>query len=101
MAGDEKKPSTPGPVVVRKGHVKPPGPGATIEPPSKEVLAPLPPRAGDEKPRVPLWKRVAEGKASPAPSPAPRRPPPRGDRPRDRAERPDRRGRERPPRPRE
>ena len=37
---EEKKPEQQGPVVIRKGHVKPPPPGAKIEEPQVEVLAP-------------------------------------------------------------
>src|SRR5512138_1134309 len=103
---EEKK---AGPVVIRKGHVKPPPPGAKIEPPEVEVLAPA---EKSEKPDPrPLWQRLAEEKAGapgagaaaapgPRPSPAPgapRRGPPRGDRPRD--PRPGDRG-DRPERPR-
>jgi small subunit ribosomal protein S1 len=97
---EEKK---PGPVVVRKGHVKPPPPGAKIEPPQEEVLAPDASRQPKQDAR-PLWQRLAEEKAGaaapepPPPAPGSRRGPPRGDRPPDR----DRgRRRDRPPRPRE
>jgi small subunit ribosomal protein S1 len=99
---EEKKPGSPGPVVVRKGHVKPPPPGARIEAPQEEVLAPEPAKAGKQDAR-PLWQRLAEEKAgaaeAPGAAPPPRRPPPRGprgggDRPRDRdrGERAGRRG---------
>jgi small subunit ribosomal protein S1 len=102
---EEKKPGAQGPVVIRKGHVKPPPAGAKIEPPEVEVLAP-PASGKQEKPDPrPLWQRLAEEKtgapkavaAPPAgPGAGPRHGPPRGDRPR---ERDDRRGRgERPPR---
>jgi small subunit ribosomal protein S1 len=89
---EEKK---AGPVVIRKGHVKPPPPGAKIEAPEVEVLAPA---EKHEKPDPrPLWQRLAEEKAGapdaragaprgprPADAPGgPRRGPPRGDRPRD------------------
>jgi len=102
---EEKKPGSQGPVVIRKGHVKPPPPGATIEPPQVEVLAPAPEKRERPDPR-PMWQRLAEEKAG-APGPRPGPPPgtpgprqgaPRGDRPRDRGERP---GRERPRRDRE
>jgi small subunit ribosomal protein S1 len=99
---DEKKPGSAGPVVIRKGHVKPPPPGARIEAPQEEVLAPEPGKHEKHDPR-PLWQRLAEDKAgtraSPAPSgPGSRRGPPRGDRSRER----DRSGRrEKPSRPRE
>ncbi len=84
---EEKKPS-PGPVVVRKGHVKPPPPGARIEATHEEVLAPQPAKAERQDAR-PLWQRLAEEKAgatrAPPPSaPGPRRTLPREDRPRDR-----------------
>jgi len=97
---EEKKPS-PGPVVVRKGHVKPPPPGARIETPEVEVLAAGPAKAEKQDAR-PLWQRLAEEKAGvssapPAPrappTPGPRGGPPRGDRPHDRGGR-----RDRPPR---
>jgi small subunit ribosomal protein S1 len=102
---EEKKPGSQGPVVVRKGHVKPPPPGAKIEPPEVEVLAPATER-GAEKPAAPdprpLWQRLAEEKAGAAKPPAaPARRPPRGERPpRDRGPRGDR-GRDRPPRERD
>lgn len=82
---EEKKPGSQGPVVIRKGHVKPPPPGAKIEPPQVEVLAPVakePPAAHDPRP---LWQRLADEKAR-GPGGAPRRGAggPRGERPRDR-----------------
>jgi small subunit ribosomal protein S1 len=82
---EEKKPS-PGPVVVRKGHVKPPPPGARIEATHEEVLAPQPAKAERQDAR-PLWQRLAEEKAGAPrapPAPGPRRALPREDRPRDR-----------------
>lgn len=102
---EEKKPESSGPVVIRKGHVKPPPPGSVIEPPQVERLAPEPRQpAVAEEDRRPLWQRVAAEKAAAegaggAPSPAPRRGsgpgPSRG--PREgggpRRERPDRRDR--------
>jgi len=67
---EEKKPGFQGPVVVRKGHVKPPPPGTPIEPPKEEVLAPVPSTAPKQDPR-PLWQRLAEEKSgAPAPRPA-------------------------------
>jgi small subunit ribosomal protein S1 len=96
---EEKKPGS-GPVVIRKGHVKPPPPGAKIEQPEVEVLAPVAGEKKDERDARPLWQRLAEEKAgaparAPGPAPGgPRRGPPRGDRPRDR----DRDRRERRPR---
>jgi small subunit ribosomal protein S1 len=100
---EEKKAGSQGPVVIRKGHVKPPPAGVKIEPPQEEMLAPAPAKPGKEDPR-PLWQRLADEKAGSPPSaprgaaPAPRRgSPPRGERPRD-----ERRGRgDRPPRERE
>ena len=99
---EEKKAGSQGPVVVRKGHVKPPPPGSAIEPPREEVLAPAPPAPAKPDPR-PLWQRLADEKAGPPgakPAAASRRGPPRGDRPRDRGDRPRERG-GRPPRERE
>src|SRR6266545_3480157 len=99
---EEKKPS-PGPIVVRKGHVKPPPPGARIEAPEEEVLAPGPAKVEKEDSR-PLWQRLAEEKASVsrAPSgpstpstPGPRRGPLPGDGPSDRGGKRDRPPRER------
>lgn len=84
---EEKKPGTQGPIVVRKGHVKPPPAGTTIEPPVEQVLAPGPEKAEKPDPR-PLWQRLAEEKAGakrPAPGPGPRA---RGERPRGRGDRP-------------
>ena len=79
---DEKKPT--GPVVVRKGHVKPPPPGTPIEEPVVESIAPVEPQPEKPDPR-PLWKRLADekaaaasGAAAPAPGasePAATRPP--------------------------
>jgi small subunit ribosomal protein S1 len=85
---DEKKREA-GPVVVRKGHVKPPPPGAKIETPVVEHLGP---EGGSAAPAVedtrPLWQRLADTKAGvPAPAPSsPKpsqagRPPPRFSRP--------------------
>jgi small subunit ribosomal protein S1 len=98
---EEKKPGSPGPVVVRKGHVKPPPVGTPIEPPKEEVLAPTPSAAAPQQDPRPLWQRLAEEKSGaaaprPAAAPPPRRGPPRGDRPRG-----DRGDRGRPPRERE
>ncbi len=77
---DEKKREA-GPVVVRKGHVKPPPPGVKIEALVVEQLgateaAPAP-AAADNRP---LWQRLAEEKAkgttdAPTGPPAPARPP--------------------------
>jgi small subunit ribosomal protein S1 len=57
---DEKKPT--GPVVIRKGHLKPPPPGTPIEAPVAEPLdagAPAAPARPDGRP---LWQRLAEQK---------------------------------------
>ncbi|HSN15508.1 MAG TPA: RNA-binding protein, partial [Anaeromyxobacteraceae bacterium] len=80
---DEKKPESPGPVVIRKGHVKPPPEGTQIEPPIVETLAPeptaAPVAAADSRP---LWQRLADEKKSGAGSTAGgASPPPRGPRP--------------------
>ncbi len=89
---EEKKPGSQGPVVVRKGHVKPPPPGVRIEAPLVEVLAPEPGKEKKERtdPR-PLWQRLAEekaGAAKPTSSGAgSTRRPERGERPRDRGAR--------------
>jgi small subunit ribosomal protein S1 len=91
---EEKKPESQGPVVIRKGHVKPPPPGAKIEAPQEERLEPAP----QPRDARPLWQRVAEersgpGPAAPAGGAGARRGPPRGERPprgNDRGERRDR-----------
>jgi len=89
---EEKKPGSQGPVVIRKGHVKPPQPGEKIEPPQEERLEPAP-QPHDTRP---LWQRVAEdrsggaGRGARAGGPGPRRGPPRGDRPQRGGDRPDR-----------
>jgi small subunit ribosomal protein S1 len=60
---DEKKAESQGPVVIRKGHVKPPPPGAKIEQPEVVRLAPASAAAAGEPSkgdRRPLWQRVAE-----------------------------------------
>ena len=87
---DEKKREA-GPVVVRKGHVKPPPPGAKIETPVVEQLgAETGPSAPAVEDHRPLWQRLADSKtgasgaAGAAPAPArPAQPgrPPRGPRP--------------------
>ncbi len=77
---DEKKPGSRPPVVVRRGHVRPPPPGARIEPPVEERLGtdlPAAPRAAAGRP---LWQRLAEEKAARAAAPAAPKAP-RGDRP--------------------
>jgi small subunit ribosomal protein S1 len=63
---DEKKPESQGPVVIRKGHVKPPPPGTPIEAPQEERLAPAAAPAPEREDRRPLWQRVAEEQARPA-----------------------------------
>lgn len=75
---DENKRDNPGPVVIRKGHVRPPPPGTPIEAPEETPLAPPPaaaaPAAKDDRP---LWQRVAEergGSAGPRPGPGGGRP---------------------------
>ena len=90
---DEKKRES-GPVVVRKGHVKPPPPGVKIEMPVEEHLGaesePTAPAVNDPRP---LWQRLADSKAG-LPAPAqpsannsqakptqPGRPPPHAPRP--------------------
>jgi len=76
---DEKKPESPGPVVIRKGHVKPPPDGTPIETPVVETLAsekPAPAAAPDARP---LWQRLADEKkeaGAAAPVQAPRAPRP-------------------------
>ncbi len=55
---DEKKPT--GPVVIRKGHIKPPPPGTPLEAPVVESLdAPAPAEKPDGRP---LWQRLADQK---------------------------------------
>ncbi|HSN90610.1 MAG TPA: S1 RNA-binding domain-containing protein [Anaeromyxobacteraceae bacterium] len=89
-----------GPVVIRKGHLKPPPPGSKIEAPVVEKLE-ADPRRPPPDDRRPLWQRLAEEKAAgarpPAPAP-PGQPSPAPPRPaRDRSSpsyRPERGGRE-------
>jgi small subunit ribosomal protein S1 len=91
---DEKKPASSGPVVIRKVHLRPPSPGAKIEPPVEERIEPPPRSAPDQRP---LWQRLAESKvagAGPAPATGPG---PKRSRHPDRG-RPSRRGEERRPR---
>ncbi len=85
---DDNKPT--GPVVIRKGHLKPPPPGTPIEQP---VVEPLEPAGAAPAPRDdrPLWQRLADekrtagaGTAPAARGPAQGRPPggrPQGTRP--------------------
>jgi small subunit ribosomal protein S1 len=65
---DEKKPT--GPVVIRKGHLKPPPVGTTIETPVIEQIEPaagaLPPARDDR----PLWQRLADEKRAAEGGPA-------------------------------
>src|SRR5512139_868074 len=97
---EEKKSGPQGPVVIRKGHVKPPPPGAKIEEPQVEVLGPASAEKKERADPRPLWQRLAEeksggarrgpggpgggGSGGGAPGGGPRRGPPRGDRPRER-----------------
>jgi small subunit ribosomal protein S1 len=80
---DEKKPESPGPVVIRKGHVKQPPEGTQIEQPVVETLAPEPAASPAAAPDSrPLWQRLADekkGAAGPSAGQAPQ--PPRGPRP--------------------
>ena len=76
----EEKKRESGPVVVRKGHVKPPPPGVKIETPVVEHArrggAPAAPAVDD---RRPLWQRLADAEGRPAagaPPPHRRRPQP-------------------------
>ena len=83
----EEKKREAGPVVVRKGHVKPPPAGVKIETPVEERLgaagAPAAPAVEDHRP---LWQRMADAKAkgtaagpaTAAPSSPPRSPRPAG-----------------------
>jgi small subunit ribosomal protein S1 len=66
----EEKKREGGPVVVRKGHVKPPPPGAKIEEPVVEQLGAGPGDAPAPVDTRPLWQRLADAKASGAPVPA-------------------------------
>jgi small subunit ribosomal protein S1 len=95
---EQKKPGSPGPVVIRKGQVNPPDAGAHG---ASEEHAPSEPAAHAKPDSRPLWQRLADEKArgggAPTPSHPARRGPQRGDtRDRDRGGR-----RERPPRPKE
>lgn len=77
---DEKKRES-GPVVIRKGHVKPPPPGVKIEMPVEEHLGAeselAAPAVNDPRP---LWQRLADSKAGvpaaaqPSANPPPARP---------------------------
>ena len=76
MADEEKK-TDQGPVVVRKGHLKPPPAGARIEAPVEEALPAegRAPPAAPERDTRPQWQRVAEQKGGAArPAAAPPRP---------------------------
>jgi small subunit ribosomal protein S1 len=101
---EEKKPENAGgPVVIRKGHVRPPPPGAKIEPPEAERLPPPTSASAPEaQDRRPLWQRVAVERgpkaAAPGPAPGAARPGGRGPRPGGGGPRGDRRGGDRPPR---
>jgi len=93
---DEKKPESPGPVVIRRGAPNPPDEAAAGAAPEPGVKAegavparpPAPPRGGPRREdRRPLWQRVAEERAAavrghPGPrkaGPVPGRRPPRRD----------------------
>jgi small subunit ribosomal protein S1 len=76
---DEKKREA-GPVVVRKGHVKPPPPGAKIEAPVVERLGAEAGETPVVEDRRPLWQRLAEAKTGGAEAPSPAPPPARGPR---------------------
>jgi small subunit ribosomal protein S1 len=95
---EEKKQGPPGPIVIRKGHVKPPSAGTQLEPPQEEVLAPPEKAAAPKKDQPdarPLWQRLADEKAAasrPAPASSGARRGPRGDRPRERGDRGGREG---------
>jgi small subunit ribosomal protein S1 len=80
MSDEQKKPES-GPVVIRKGHVKPPPPGTRIEEPVVEQLPGAMARPGPRPDSRPLWQRVAEEKKRQAAGAPPASPP----RPRDRA----------------
>ena len=72
----EEKKREAGPVVVRKGHVKPPPAGVKIEEPVVEQLGALDaPAAPVVEDRRPLWQRMADAKAA-AGAPAPASPSP-------------------------
>ena len=79
---DQKKPENPGPVVIRKGHIRPAAAADAAEappPPAAKPASRQPPVAEDPRP---LWQRVAEERAAGragAPPAAPRSP--RTDRP--------------------
>jgi small subunit ribosomal protein S1 len=101
---DEKKPESSGPVVIRKGQVKPQPEPAMEGSPAAEGSAPAPAEAASppKEDRRPLWQRVADQAGSrpaspgPGPSRGPRPGPGRAD-PRSRGDRgPGRR--DRPPR---
>lgn len=61
---EDKKPDSHGPVVIRKGHVKPPPPGAKIEAPVVETIESAPEAGARATDRRPLWQRLAEEKAT-------------------------------------
>jgi len=68
MSDEQKKPES-GPIVVRKGHVKPPPPGTPIEEPVVETLPPATAPAERRADARPLWQRLAEEKAAAAAAP--------------------------------
>jgi len=78
MSDEKKQQPSQGPVVVRKGHIRPPPPGTPIEAPQIEQLGPPStptPQAPED--RRPLWQRVAESAAAETPAATP---PPAPDR---------------------
>ena len=113
MAEEKDAKEGTGPVVVRKGHVRPPPPGSTLEPPREERLDPPEPAAPAPRDDRPLWQRVAESRrpvSPPAghgpgptrgPGPAPARRGPRPAGPKGAPGQARAAGRDRPPRERE
>ena len=57
---DEKKPESPGPVVIRKGQVEAPTDAGL---PVRDERAPAPAKAAAREDRRPLWQRLAEERA--------------------------------------
>ena len=62
MAEEKDAKDGAGPVVIRKGHVRPPPPGSTIEAPQEERLGPQEPAAPAPHDDRPLWQRVADSR---------------------------------------
>ncbi len=65
---EDKKPESQGPVVVRKGHLRPTPPGEKLEPQVERLEPPHAPIVKDDRP---LWQRVAEQRAGAKPATAP------------------------------